>query len=634
VWFTHRLYCLTPLSCIISNATHSWNENHVSSNNVFIIPFCFIAKYKLSNTLKYISIIVFLILFSSLSYGDAPEDAGFSVYAQSNSNPQPSPAEECAISTGIVNNQDNVCGTSYLGATEVDQFGVRRGSCEIYYRTGGTGSDCDGVAHIEIVRSRRCGGNRKYIEDEGCQECVYPYSKDDEGECTVECNAGESFDGISCYVKNTAQQCPASAGNPIVISTGEKVQIEPLLYRESRALGLEFGFNYASFRERHYGKPKVRYAAANSFSQPSGYGGTGGQYSGLMRMLPNPNKPKRGYAMWRHSYQSALIYKSGQQRIHMIRPTGDILRFVMVGDVYQRENNATLTIVPQDDGTLLYRTRTGLREIYNADGQLIIIRESDEIYLNLSYNTLGLLSHVTHSLGGALLFTYNSNETLQRVRFPGGSTVVMDYYISDDVLGSVTRNYSANGEEQLSAFRQYNYQDGNPFLLTGIIDESGVPYVTWTYDEKHRAISSEHADGVDKFTFDYSDIHAIKVTNPLGKNTIYNYDYSTDDIRLANVTGEPTVLCDGANKTYEYSAAGFVSAKTDWLGNRTTFVRDSQGRETSRTEAVGTPEAKIITTRWHATLPQVLEIREPKKIRLFEYNTFGKLLKTTVSPAL
>jgi uncharacterized protein RhaS with RHS repeats len=57
-----------------------------------------------------------------------------------------------------------------------------------------------------------------------------------------------------------------------------------------------------------------------------------------------------------------------------------------------------------------------------------------------------------------------------------------------------------------------------------------------------------------------------------------------------------------------------------------TYTRDDQGRELSRTEAPGTPQARTVTTTWDTTLNKPLVITEPERVTEYTYDAEGRLL--------
>ena len=73
--------------------------------------------------------------------------------------------------------------------------------------------------------------------------------------------------------------------------------------------------------------------------------------------------------------------------------------------------------------------------------------------------------------------------------------------------------------------QSYVYGDSTlPLALTGIIDEDGNRYATWTYDVFGRALSSQLGSGVNLTTVSYNDTNGSRtVTNALGQQTLFNF---------------------------------------------------------------------------------------------------------------
>ena len=61
--------------------------------------------------------------------------------------------------------------------------------------------------------------------------------------------------------------------------------------------------------------------------------------------------------------------------------------------------------------------------------------------------------------------------------------------------------------------------------MTGIIDENGNRYATWSYDANLRAVSSEHAGGANATTLSFNlgtnGTGTVTTANALGKQTVY-----------------------------------------------------------------------------------------------------------------
>jgi uncharacterized protein RhaS with RHS repeats len=102
--------------------------------------------------------------------------------------------------------------------------------------------------------------------------------------------------------------------------------------------------------------------------------------------------------------------------------------------------------------------------------------------------------------------------------------------------------------------------------------------------------------------------------------------------RVYKVTGEPTANCVGANQAYTYTPQGWLETKTDWNGSVTKYTYDTFGRELTRTQALGTPDATTVQTCWHETHNQPARIIEATRITLFDYTATGQLKSQTIKP--
>jgi RHS repeat-associated protein len=256
-------------------------------------------------------------------------------------------------------------------------------------------------------------------------------------------------------------------------------------------------------------------------------------------------------------------------------------------------------------------------ELYALDGRLTSISTRAGLKQTLTYNADKQLTQVTGPFGHKLTFSYDFDGLLEKMTAPGGKAY--GYAYSNNNLVSVT--YPGG------AVRQYLYE--NPAFiraLTGITDENGQRFATYAYDAQGRAISTEHAGGVEKVTLTYGD-GTTNVTDP--RNYAHSYNFSTqfDVVKPATVTG-PCLTCEA--KAYGYDANGFTSSRTDRNGRLTTYVHNARGLETSRTEASGTALARTITTQWHATFHLPTKITEPNRVTTLTYDTKGNLLKRMV----
>jgi len=254
---------------------------------------------------------------------------------------------------------------------------------------------------------------------------------------------------------------------------------------------------------------------------------------------------------------------------------------------------------------------------------LLTIRTANVARQDLAYDLSGNLIQVTDSAGRSLAFDYTDGK-LSSLTVDGNQQFTYSYNAAG-ILSSVQRPDQAQ--------RIYHYEDSRfPTYLTGITDERGVRYATWTYDDQGRAISSEHAGGTDKTLLAFNADGSTTVTNPLGKQTTYHFDDIAGARRVTQVEGHATTSCEGANQNYTYSPEGLLASKTDWKGNTSTYSYNTFGQEISRTEASGTPEARTITTEWHPDFYVKTRVVEGGKETLYTYDDNGRLLSTTTNP--
>ena len=297
----------------------------------------------------------------------------------------------------------------------------------------------------------------------------------------------------------------------------------------------------------------------------------------------------------------------------------------------------------QDDSTELYSAegkiqsiiyRNGKRKsfVYDIPGNrggdgrnATLDRVEDWLGNSLSYryDSFTRISKITTSSGDVYQYAYGANGMLEYVSFPDSTPSV-----------SGTNPF---GED--NPFKQYHYESTDfPKALTGITDENGVRYATWTYDNNGRAKSSEHSNSADKVTFDYDHIdddldRRVTATNKLGKNTTYHFESFLGVNKVTQVEGHASQHCMAANKDYSYYAdTGLLKTQTDWQGRITRFEYNARGLETKRIEAKGTPEERIFLTEWHNDFNVKTKEVTPFVERVYGYDSEGRLISRTSQP--
>ncbi|MEE9326712.1 MAG: DUF6531 domain-containing protein [Cocleimonas sp.] len=275
------------------------------------------------------------------------------------------------------------------------------------------------------------------------------------------------------------------------------------------------------------------------------------------------------------------------------------------------------------------------QELYDEQGRLIQTKNRQGHTTFLQYNlttTEGgddkpeTLDKVTDAFNRSLTFNYDSlSEQLVSVNTPDG----LIQYSYDD-LKNLSQVIYPDGKTET-----YHYEKtAFPHHLTGLTDENSNRFATWDYDDQGRAILSEHAGQADKVTFAYNSDGTTTVTGALGDSRTYHFDLIQGGLKVKKITGDRCQTCgNGHMKERTYDDNGYLSSYTDWNGNLTTYTRDATGLELSRTEASGTPQARTITTDWHADFRLPIKITQSGKVTEYTYDAIGYLLSQTTRNA-
>lgn len=304
------------------------------------------------------------------------------------------------------------------------------------------------------------------------------------------------------------------------------------------------------------------------------------------------------------------------------RPNGRVYTFEKLSDQWHEITQAPVNLVSTENGWN-FTDRNGMVEVFNEQGLLVSRTDLAGHTTEFEYNNLGLLIRVIGYLGYQLEFEYDLQQYLIAVTGPDGR-VEYGYDTTYQRLTSVTYPDESS--------KTYHYENGG-FLyhLTGITDEKGNRFATWAYDTNGRAILSEHAEEAEKTELIYNIDGTTTVKEYRNEmqyaERTYEFTVVNGASRVKRLTGDPCDSCtNGHMKEREYDDLGHLIQYTDWEGNVTTFTRDTDGRELSRTEAVGTLDERTVTTTWDTNLDKPLTITEPHKITEFNYDVAGRLL--------
>ena len=328
---------------------------------------------------------------------------------------------------------------------------------------------------------------------------------------------------------------------------------------------------------------------------------------------------------WRTYYDRTLA-KITDTIIHIKRPDGKLYIFTKsILDEWVTDSDV-LDKLEVDGAGYRYTSMDGVIEHYNTDG---VLQSMEFYYLSLSlymgYDTEGRLSTVSDQWGRTLQFAYDpTTGRLSTITDPTSCVYTYRY----DTDGNLSEVEFPGGEK-----RTYLYEDtANERLLTGIIDENNKRLFTWQYDSEGRVIHQDKA-GDEVITLSYDSDTTTSATDGSGKTTTYYYDVQ-QGVKKRTGTEVSCTGCTTKTSSISYDSNGRISSVTDFEGNQSTFTYNLKGQEISRTEAVGTPQERTITTQWSpSSLNLPTRVITPEKTTDYTYNTGGKVLtKTETDP--
>ncbi len=331
---------------------------------------------------------------------------------------------------------------------------------------------------------------------------------------------------------------------------------------------------------------------------------------------------------WRGSYDRFI--RLGPSTASVERADGRVLSFKLTGNVWTSDSDvdlkltqagSTWTLTGADDAvdtyTAISSTKAVLSKIQTRSGYV----------QTLNYNSAFQLTSVTDSFGRSLAFTYNTSGFLRTMSTPDNQIFTYDYDSTTGAQGPLDRLVSVSFSTVPATKRTYLYE--NPtykFAMTGLIDENGKRFATWTYDGEGRATSSQHAGGVDRTTITYNADGSRTETNALGLQVIHKFTALQGVQKLTQLVRVATPTTASATITKTYDSNGYLSSETDWNGNRIDYVNDSRGLPLSVTEAAGTPQARTMTTTFDPVFHLPLSVVTPGLTTTFTYDVSGNLL--------
>jgi RHS repeat-associated protein len=420
--------------------------------------------------------------------------------------------------------------------------------------------------------------------------------------------------GLACLKNGT---CPAS--NPVIPDDGRKRQVEEDLALPS---GVAFQRTYDS--------------TSHSTWSSTGVIGKGWTHSfdrrlqiveattinSVMRFADRPHP--EGFVL---SGGAFLADADSKARLIDVRDASN----ARIGwDYVDGESESTERY---DPGGRLVRvtTRAGYVHTlgYGADGRLATVTDPYGRILSLSHDAQGRLSRIVDASGAPYDYAYSASGNLQSVTYP------------PDPLG-------------VRRLRVYHYEDAsNPSFLTGITDENGWRFATYTYASGRVAETKHHASATqvaNRYTFAYG--ASTTITDPLGTARVRSFVSVAGANRDAGVS-QPCASCGSVASAMTYDANANVVSRTDFNGKKACYAYDlTRNLETARVEgllagencaaSIASPpnrsDVREVTTTWHPSFRLPATTTEPApggtRTTTFTYDpTTGDLLsRSTVAP--
>jgi RHS repeat-associated protein len=443
-------------------------------------------------------------------------------------------------------------------------------------------------------------------------------------------------------------KCDSCIGNPIYPATGQKVQ------RETDYAGLP-GLSF----DRTY-RSNLGYFASATTSTFTDYSRP---YGNMLRnclpgyyVVPDSSGTKVPYCF--------LYITVEQPKYQLFTVDGRHLRFsgpntavTQSADINERVTQVTNAsgavewhVKREDDSTEIYDAAGALTQTILRNGQVLSYTYSDASTPTNIAPRPGLLLTKTDPFGHTLSWRYDASGRMVQMQDPGGGVYQYSY---DNSAGNLTGVTYPDGSTRSYSYNESAHTGGTnlPQALTGITDENGTRFATFTFDSRGRGTGTEHAGGVEKFTVSYANTNpgaAATVVDPLGTTRAYQFQTKLSYMKDSSNSQPAASGVGTVSRNYVYDANGNLASKVEFGGTRICYAYDlNRNLETVRVEgftsgqscpanlasytpATGTVQRKI-TTAWHASFRLPTSISSADRTTTFTYDGLGNQLTRTVT---
>ena len=419
-------------------------------------------------------------------------------------------------------------------------------------------------------------------------------SMEDGGGCVCESGREEDFALGACVVP-VVEPAPGGGGaagmctpNPILPASGEKYRYE-LDFSDDGPAPLEFARIYRS-----------TWGTSDTVEKgPLG-------------------KP------WNHSHATTLKAwpQTGPTNVTVLTAEGFRRTFAKAATAsIWTATNSDDTLAQNSDGSWTYRrTPEDAVLVFDTSGRLQASSTRNGWPTNYTYNGAGQLATISNNFGRSLNLSYNSASQLASVTSADARSVSYAY----DAAGRLSAVVYPDGKS-----RAFLYEDANfPQALTGLIDETGARFATFSYDTRGRAIDSSLAGLVDRYQVNYPSQNTATIVDPLGTSRTYEYRIANGRFGVGT-SSLPSALSESDAATRTLNTFGDVISATDFKGVRSTYAW-TRGVLTQKFEAEQTSGFRTTRIYLHPSFSLPEYVNEEERFTTYQYDGLGNVLSRAV----
>ena len=482
-------------------------------------------------------------------------------------------------------------------------------------------------------------------------ECEYGYKRLPPGICVKEDENAENRgpDAPSCgmaSVNNGGNGAPAT-GHPIDLTTGSKLFRVTDFVTGDGSLSLERIYSSMSYGNQKGIMSRAPWGIGQGWRFGFQFELHLGNYSQIELATPE------GSAL-AFSGTPSGTFSPAQQGYSLPRQTDYTLQFVGTYPSSWTDVLAASTqwkVKDSKDRVWTFQTYQEVGSGKYTAALPIAVTFRNGLQWTLAYGTYHELTSITDSYGKSISFTWYMNDPtalgstdapspvgIKSATLPDGTTL---QYVADSIGSSIAIDDRLIAVEHRDASNTlldsttYLHENADfPYHVTGIKDASGIRRWTVAYDSRGRAITSTGPNDADKVTVSYGTPSGgtltRTVTNALGKQSVYNFNWSSGNVSLAQVDGTASTNCPAStDQTYGLApTTRFINSSTDAEGRVRNYTRNDRGLPTQIIDGYGTASARTTTITWHSEWNVPTQIVEPNLTTDYTW-TSGQLTQVT-----